>query len=427
VPLRMDGDVNFIARILFESLTLLRAMAPAARVATLLFFAAGVADGTLMPFFALWARSEGGMPVEFVGLLLACYAAGELIAMPVVGGIADCVGRRPVLLISTLGVGCGFLLLYWSHGVVAAALSLLVIGVFESVLHPTAATVLADVVPGPALRDHFAVTRVASDAGHVIGPAFGALLVQHSLGLVFAGSAVVLLTGATAVALFLPETRASGAASGEEDDDDATAIFAVFRDRRLAALLVPIALTGIAASWIETVLPLFAADGGILSAAGVGFLFSYAALLSVVFQLPLTRASADIPADRMIWVSGMALVAAFGSLLVSSQLPFLVVGVSLLALSQMLAGPLTQAMSSDLASTHSRATYMAAYSAVNDVRDAAGPAIGTTLYALAARLPWLVGVPITLLATLVLARSAKGERARQEACPVPEHANIGKE
>ena len=400
----------FIYRIIQDNAALVRGMPRSARTATFLLFAAGLADGVLMPFFALWARSEGGISVAYVGLLLACYAGGELIATPLVGGIADRLGRRPVLLVSTTGVGAGFLLLYWSHGVIEAALSLVIIGVFESVLHPTAATVMVDVVPGPRLREHFALTRVASDAGHVIGPALGALLAQRALGLVFVGAAVALLVGAVMVALFLPETRVAGV-STEGEEDEITAIFAVFRDRHLAALLLPVALIGITSSWIETVLPLYAADAGSLAPTGVGLLFTYAALLGVVFQLPLTQASAGVPVRRLILASGAALALAFASLSISPLLPILVVAVSLLTLSQMLAGPVTQAMSSDLAPAHARATYMAAYSAVNDIRDAAGPAIGTGLYAAAASLPWLLGVPITLVATLLLARTVRDETA----------------
>lgn len=405
----MDGDVAYIYRIIRNNAAIVRGMPPPARTATFLFFAAGLADGVLMPFFALWARSEGGVSLGFVGLLLACYAGGELIATPLLGGIADRLGRRPVLLVSTTGVGAGFLLLYWSHGVIEAALSLVLIGMFESVLHPTAATVVVDVVPGPRLREHFALTRVASNAGHVIGPALGALLAQRSLGLVFIGAAVALLASAVTVARFLPETRVAGMST--EEEEEITAIFAVFRDRRLAALLLPIALIGIASSWIETVLPLYATDAGSLTPAGVGLLFTYAALLGVVFQLPLTQASARLPAGRLMLASGAALAFAFAGLAVSPLLPFLVVAVSLLSVSQMLAGPVTQAMSSDLAPAHARATYMAAYSAVNDIRDAAGPAIGTGLYAAAAALPWLAGVPVTLVATLLLVRMARDKAA----------------
>ena len=47
-----------------------------------------------------------------IGLLLGCYAGGELLATPLVGGIADRLGRCPVLLVSTFGIGLGFGLLY---------------------------------------------------------------------------------------------------------------------------------------------------------------------------------------------------------------------------------------------------------------------------------------------------------------------------
>ncbi|MGB6323374.1 MAG: MFS transporter, partial [Xanthobacteraceae bacterium] len=112
------------------------AQAPrAARIGMLLFFAASAADGILMPFFALWAHKDAGIPIAFIGLLLGCYAGGELLATPFLGGIADRIGRRPVLLVSTSGVGLGFLGLYFVHGAIAAAAVLLAIGVFESVLH----------------------------------------------------------------------------------------------------------------------------------------------------------------------------------------------------------------------------------------------------------------------------------------------------
>jgi hypothetical protein len=137
----------------------------AARVGMVLFFAAAVADGILMPFFALWAHKDAGIRIEYIGLLLGCYAGGEPLATPFVGGIADKVGRRPVLLVSTYGVGFGFLLLYLVHGAAAVAAALIIIGVFESVLHPTASTVIADVVPAETRREHFAARRVMSNAG----------------------------------------------------------------------------------------------------------------------------------------------------------------------------------------------------------------------------------------------------------------------
>ena len=152
--------MNRIFKFLTASITAFRAAPRAARVGSFLFFVASVADGTLMPFFPLWARNDAGIPVEYIGLLLGCYAGGELLATPFVGGIADRVGRRPVLLASTTGIGVGFILLFLAPGVIATAFSLLVIGLFESVLHPTAATVFTDVVAADERRGHFAMTRL---------------------------------------------------------------------------------------------------------------------------------------------------------------------------------------------------------------------------------------------------------------------------
>ena len=58
----------------------------------------------------------------------------------------------------------------------------------------------------------------------------------------------------------------------------------------------------------------------------------------------------------------------------------------------MLFGPLTQAIVTELAPRNARATYMAAFAVVGDLKDTAGPAIGTYLYADRGGPPrWLIG------------------------------------
>ncbi len=396
-----------ITKILSSTIAMFGSLPRPAKVGLFLFFAAGLADGVLMPFFALWAQQDAGIPTEYIGLLLGCYAGGELLATPFVGGIADRVGRRPVLLVSSAGVGAGFMLLYLTKGVVAAALSLIVIGIFESVLHPTAATVIADVVPAETLRKHFSLTRVMSNAGRTVGPALGAVLALWSLGLVFFGAGAALLIGAVMVALFLSETWTRTTPGEEEDDEGLTALSAAFRDRRLAALLIPIAVIEIGASWIEAVTPLYANNAGILTPSGIGLLFTYAGALSALSQLPLTQASGRLSGFAIILVAGIAQALAFGCLVASPALPLLIGAVTLMALADMLSGPLTQAIASELAPRNAQATYMAAFGVVGDLKDTVGPAIGTYLFSLAARLPWVVGAPIVLIAAFALAVTAR--------------------
>jgi MFS transporter, DHA1 family, tetracycline resistance protein len=367
-----------------------------------------------MPFFALWAHKDAGIPIEFIGLLLGCYAGGELLATPFFGGIADRVGRRPVLLVSTTGVGLGFLLLFMVRCAFAVAGALIVIGVFESVLHPTASTVIADVVPADVRREHFAARRVMSNAGSMAGPALGALLALHSLGLVFLGAGVTLLVGALVVAIFLHETRPNDAVTDEEDEESLLVLTAVFRDAHLAGLIVPIALLEIAESWIAAITPLYADAAGTLTASGIGLLFTYAGALGVVLQMPITQATGRMSGFSIVMWSGAVQALAFACLLVSPALAFLIVAVTLLALAQMLSGPLVQTIVAELAPRNAQATYQATFGVVNDLKDAAGPAIGTWLYTLSAALPWGSGALISIAASLGLAAAARRHEMRHE-------------
>lgn len=403
-----------IFKFLTSSIATFRAAPGAARVGSFLFFVASVADGTLMPFFPLWARNDAGIPVEYIGLLLGCYAGGELLATPFVGGIADRVGRRPVLLVSTIGIGTGFLLLFFVSGAIAIALSLICIGIFESVLHPTAATVITDVVAQDHRRDHFAMTRVMSNAGRIIGPALGGVLALWSLHLVFFGAAMTILVGAAAVAALLPETW-HGNFDGEGDDDGSlTALGAAFRDRRLAGLLLSISALEIVVSWIEAITPLYATAAGALNPTGIGMLFAYAGVLGVIFQLPVTQASRRMSGFATVVWSGALQTFAFVFLLPSPALPLLIAAITFASFARMLSGPLTQAIVSELAPRNAQATYQAAFSVVFDLKDAAGPAIGTWLYATSTALPWGTGIVASAAAALALATAARRHEMGQK-------------
>lgn len=381
----------------------------------LLYLCAGFADGMIVPFFPLWAQSEAGIAVAFIGLLFGCYAGGELIATPFIGGLADRIGRRPVLVASSLGVGAGFVALSFTHGVIGAAGMLLAVGICESVLHPTIGTVIAETTPSADHRHQFALARVSSSIGRVAGPAVGAVLASASLRSVFVAAGASLLAAGAVMLLCLPETRSIEASDGDGDgeEESLSALLPAFRDRRLAALLLWFMLLEVAGSWIEAVLPLYAHDAAALTASGVGLLFTYGAALTALAQLPLTRIAGQRSALFLVLVAGGLSVLAFAILLSLPALAGLIAAVTLYALSQMLTGPLVPTAVNQLAPSSLRATYMAATSVASDLRDSIGPATGTALYAASARMPWMLGIPFAALAAVGLGTTI----ARQQRQP----------
>ncbi|HEX7814036.1 MFS transporter [Dyella sp.] len=384
-----------------------------------LYFLAGLADGALMPFFALWAQHEAAIPTRYIGLLLACYAGGELVATPILGGIADRLGRRPVLLLSTLGVGVGFMLLAHLQGMIAVAVSLLAIGMFECALHPTIATVIADTADDESLRMRYAMARMAAGSGHVVGPALGSALALISLNSVFSGCGLALLMASLIILAILPETRATAAnvaASDDQEDEDEeglSSLLPAFRDRRLASLLLWFTLMEIVGGWTEAILPLYAHGERALSTTGVGLLFSYAAAAAVALQWPITRWSSRMSAYSLLLGAGVVLAGGFCTLLLTPSLVSLGACVTLMALAQALIGPLIPVAVNAMAAPSARASYMAAISTANDLKDSAGPASGMYLYGLSTRLPWLLGIPVALVAALALAITVRSTETRR--------------
>lgn len=373
------------------------------RVGMLLFFCASLADGALLPFFALFARHQAGIPARYIGLLLACYAGGELVATPFLGGIADRIGRRPVLLLSTLGVGVGFLWLGHLHGAWAIALCLLGIGISECALHPTISTVIADTSPSEHLRRRFALARMGAGAGAIVGPALGAALATISLGAVFTGCGIALLFGVLLIWLMLPETRHGDSDTEDDEEEGLSALLPAFRNGRLALLLLSFAALEIIGGWTDVVIPLYAHNTHVLSSSGIGLLFSYAAIVGLLLQWPLTRWSERIGHFPLMLVAGGVLVISLALLLPQPSLWTITASLSLLAAAQALFGPLMPVMVNALAPASQRATYMAAMSTANDLKDTVGPASGMYLFSLSTQLPWLLGMPVALIAAVGLA------------------------
>ena len=69
---------------------------------------------------------------------------------------------------------------------------------------------------------------------------------------------------------------------------------------------------------------------------------------------------------------------------------------------------------SELAPRNAQATYQAAFSVVFDLKDAAGPAIGTWLYAMSARCPGAAGIAVALVASFALAVAARRHESEQQ-------------
>jgi DHA1 family tetracycline resistance protein-like MFS transporter len=120
----------------------------------------------------------------WVGLLLTAFALMQFICAPILGGLSDRFGRRPVLLLSLSGICVNYLLLAWAPSLAWLFVGRLIAGA-TATNAATATAYIADVTPPQKRAGQFGLVGASFGVGFVVGPAVGGLLGAHGLRLPF--------------------------------------------------------------------------------------------------------------------------------------------------------------------------------------------------------------------------------------------------
>lgn len=141
----------------------------------------------------------------YVGALVATFALAQLICSPILGGLSDRYGRRPVILMSISGFALNYVLLAWAPTLPWLFLGRAIAGVMAS--NTAASTAyIADVTPVADRARRFGLIGATFSFGFVLGPAVGGVLGGIDLRLPFIVAAVLAAANATFGLLMLPES-----------------------------------------------------------------------------------------------------------------------------------------------------------------------------------------------------------------------------
>ncbi|HKO48033.1 MAG TPA: TCR/Tet family MFS transporter [Polyangiaceae bacterium] len=139
------------------------------------------------------------------GLFGFSWAAMQFVFSPLLGAISDRSGRRPVILLSNLGLGLDYLLMALAPSLTWLFVGRLISGI-TSASYSTAGAYIADVTPEAERAAKFGMLGAAFGLGFVVGPAIGGLLGGVSLRLPFYAAAGLSLANALYGFFILPES-----------------------------------------------------------------------------------------------------------------------------------------------------------------------------------------------------------------------------
>ncbi|MDI9409816.1 MAG: TCR/Tet family MFS transporter [Candidatus Pacebacteria bacterium] len=151
-------------------------------------FAGGISNGALI-----------------LGLFTGSWGMMQFIFSPILGSLSDRFGRRPVILLSNLGLGLDYILMALAPNLWVLFIGRLLSGITTSTF-AVANSYIADVLPVEKRAQGFGMLGAAFGIGFVLGPALGGFLGGHDPRLPFWVAAGLSLTNFLYGLFILPES-----------------------------------------------------------------------------------------------------------------------------------------------------------------------------------------------------------------------------
>lgn len=142
---------------------------------------------------------------EWMSLMAIAWGAGQLLFAPILGALSDRFGRRPVLLLSSLGLAVDFLCIALAPTLGWFLLARGVCGA-TSANFPTTNAYVADIVRQGERAVAYGMLASALSVGLMIGPALGGWLGEYDLRAPFLAAAAVTLLNFLYGLVVLPES-----------------------------------------------------------------------------------------------------------------------------------------------------------------------------------------------------------------------------
>jgi MFS family permease len=349
----------------------------------------GIAMMMLMPFFALYLKDKVDSLLE-VGVIMALSPIAASFGALIGGRIADIYGRKPIMIFSMVSNALLMLGFLFIEGFIPYAILSIFLGLSNSLFHPAASAMVADVTAPEKRTEAYGLLRMGHNIGAAIGPIMGASVVVLSKNLVFIIASSTMLFYALLVLILIQETMPKAADKKEEKESGAVWKI-LMRDKALMIYLLAGIIISMGFSQTEGMLPLHF-DNEMKNIFGTNnpypYLMALNGLLVVLFQFQISKWASDKPVGKTMlygaclfgiglffigwlpkWFGGLGTNA-------TTILIMLLLVYAIYTLGEMIMSPVQMTFVANLAPEHLRGTYMGAASLQWITGSAFGPLLG---------------------------------------------------
>jgi MFS transporter, DHA1 family, tetracycline resistance protein len=239
--------------------------------------------GIVIPLLTFYAEEFHATPFD-IGLLVSSYSLMQFVFAPILGTLSDKYGRRPILFISIIGSGIGYLMMGYAGALWMIYAGRILGGITGGNLS-TAQAYIADVTTKENRARGMGLFGMAFGLGFILGPVIAGILSPYGHNVPFVFAAVLSFANAIMLYFVLPESRKFEENNPNESRKSRFAELAeVFKDKRFTTITVQYFLLVTAFSMMTTSFAYYTMKKFGYEAAQTGYVLGYVGFLAVVMQ-----------------------------------------------------------------------------------------------------------------------------------------------
>jgi len=390
-------------------------------------FALGLILPILPKLVESFVDNDTARAARIFGVFGTAWALMQFVFSPVLGGLSDRFGRRPVVLLSNFGLGLDYVLMALAPSLTWLFVGRVISGITSASVS-TAFAYIADVTPPERRATMFGKIGVAFGAGFILGPAVGGLLGGMDPRLPFWVAAGLSFANALYGLLVLPESLPSERRSAFhwKSANPVGALRLLASNRVLTGLSVANFLAQVAHVVLPSTFVLYATYRYGWDAKTVGLTLALVGLCSMAVQGAAIGPIVKRLGERRALLLGLGFGAAgFFIYGVAPTGPLFWLGIPVMSLWGV-AGAATQALTTRLVSPEQQGQLQGATSSVQSVSQLVGPFLFTLTFAyfigaqaplILPGAPFLLAAALLLLSMLIAARTLAGKNLSMSSRP----------
>ncbi len=356
---------------------------------------------------------------EYGGWLTFSYAIMQFVCAPILGGLSDRFGRRPVLLLSLLGLGLDYLLVSFAPSIAWLFIGRIIAGIFGASF-TTASAYIADISTPEKRAQNFGMIGAAFGLGFIIGPVIGGVFSQFGSRVPFMVAAGFSLLNFVYGYFILPESldKDNRRAFNWKRANPVGSIVHVRKYPEITGLIIAIVFIYIAAHATQSTWTYYTMEKFKWNETWVGYSLGFVGLMIAIVQGGLIRiVIPKIGQTRAVYVGLSLYIIGFvlfafatkGWMMFAFIVPYALGGIS---------GPAIQGIVSSNVPANEQGELQGLLASLMSVTSIIGPLLMTTLFAYFTTsgapvyfpgAPFLMGGILTVLSVLFAARTLRAK------------------